>query len=165
MPAPLLLYSTNTYLKYRIQEDYVGEHYVWCSPTFSSDTLGKYSLGSGTPPSSDPVSIYRELHDAVRRTDEHCAKIENQKKTLLGLAVNWWNDGKITEAKRDDITLILGKAPFKDWRPLIFLIPYPAVAARVEEVARDRRASMEPEFIIRDLKRSEFEIIEPMPCN
>jgi hypothetical protein len=55
----LLLYSTNTLLKFRIQEDYRHEHYVWCSPAFEAAKLSRYALGATTPPSSDPVSIYR----------------------------------------------------------------------------------------------------------
>ena len=51
--APLLLYSTNTYLKFRIQRDYRREHHVWCSPTFEAAKLGRYVRGAGTPLSSD----------------------------------------------------------------------------------------------------------------
>jgi hypothetical protein len=160
MQPPLLLFSTTTFLKFRIQQDFRGEHFAWCSPTFSAETLNKYSLGSGTPPSSDPASIYRDLCDAVRRTDEHNPKINDHIKTLLALAVEWHNGGLITAAKRDDITMIVTKVPFSQWRPLIFVIPYAGVTGRVEEVPRDKRASMEPEYIIRDLRRHEFEIVE-----
>ena len=82
MTAPLLLYSTNTHLKYRIQERYRSEHHVWCSPSFSAAKLNKYAMGSGTPPSADPASIYRDLYEAVRRTDEHNSKILDQKKIV-----------------------------------------------------------------------------------
>jgi hypothetical protein len=160
MPPPLLLYSTNTYLKFRIQEDYRGEHHAWCSPMFSASALNKYALGSGTPPSSDPASIYRDLSEAVRRTDEHCAKIADQRAVLLALAVEWHNGGKITDAARDDIAMIVSKATFNHWRPLLFVIPYAGVATRVQDVARARRASMEPEFIVPDLKSEEFGIVE-----
>ena len=161
MPSPLLLYSTNTYLKFRIQEQYRGQHHAWCSPTFAAEKVDKYALGAGTPPSSDPASIYRDLSEAVRRTDEHCAKIIDQKKTLMALAVDWHREGHITEASRNDIVTSVNMAPFTYWRPLIFVIPYAIVTGRVEEVPREKRASMEPEYIIRDLKMGEFGIIEP----
>ena len=148
MPRPLLLFSTNTYLKYRIQEDYRQEHYVWCSPTVAYDSVGKYARGAGTPPSSDPASIYRELAEAVRRTDEHCAKILDQKTGLLARAVDWHAAGLITDATRDDITMTVEKAPFSLWRPLLYVIPFAVVAKRVQDVPRDKRASMEPEYII-----------------
>jgi hypothetical protein len=87
--VPLLLYSTTTYLKFRIQQDYRAEHYAWCSPVFAAETLNKYGIGAGTPPSSDPASIYRDLHHAVQRNDGHASKITEQKAVLTALAVNW----------------------------------------------------------------------------
>lgn len=83
MPTPLLLYSTNTYLKFRIQDRYRQQHHVWCSPNFSAATLNKYSLGSSMPRTSDPATIYRDLAAAVAGNDGHCPK----RKTLLALAV------------------------------------------------------------------------------
>lgn len=40
------------------------------------------------------------------------------------------------------------------------MIPYSPVAARVKSVARELRASTEPEFIIEDLVAGEYDIIE-----
>jgi hypothetical protein len=159
-PPPLLLYSTNTYLKFRIQEDYRGEHHAWCSPVFAAETLNKYAIGAGTPPSSDPASIYRDLHGAVRRADEHNGKIIAQKTVMMALAVEWCNNGLITAGARDEITTIVRMAPFLDWRPLLFIIPYACVSDRVREAPREKRASTEREFIVPDLKRDEFDIIE-----
>jgi hypothetical protein len=158
---PLILYSTNTYLKFRIQEDYRKEHYVWCSPAFDATKLGKYAVGSSTPPSSDPASICRNLHRAVSQSDDHDAKIAEQRKTLLSLAVQWFTAGHITDADKDEITAIVSTARFPDWRPVVFIIPYATVAARVTEVPRAKRASIEPEYIIEDLKFHEFDLIEP----
>jgi hypothetical protein len=158
---PLILYSTNTHLKYRIQEDYLREHYVWCSPAFDAAKLGRYALGAGTPPSSDPASIYRSLYRAVVGCDDHDPKIAEQRKGLLGLAVQWFTAGQISERARDDIIAMVTNARFSEWRPLVFLIPYHLVASRVVEVERARRASPEPEYIIPNLKPGEFDIIEP----
>jgi hypothetical protein len=164
MTAPLLLYSTNTYLKFRMQDRYRGEHYVWCSPSFSAQKLNKYSLGSNTPASSDPASIYLELQDAaIERPDSHNARILSQKATLLSLAVDWCEAKHITEHQRDDITAVVGGAPMSYWRPLLLVIPYAGVAGRVQEVPFLQRASMEPEFIIPDLKPTEFGIVELHP--
>ena len=59
---------------------------------------------------------------------------------------------------------IVGRATFTDWTPLIFVMPYAPLKARVEDVPRDRRASHEPEYIIADLRPGEFDIIEiPKP--
>jgi hypothetical protein len=164
MCPPLLLYSTNTYLKYRIQGQYRSEHYVWCSPAFSAEKLNKYAIGSGTPPSSDPATIYRDLLEAaVRRPDEHNAKILNQKNTLMALAVDWSEANHITKAQKEDIVASVEVAPLSSWRPLLFVIPFVVVEQRVEEVPRQRRASFEPEFIVRDLKPHEFGIVELAP--
>jgi hypothetical protein len=159
---PLLLYSAVTYLKFRIQELYRGRHYVWCSPVFEAGTLAKYQLGAGTPPSSDPASICRRLHAAVTRGDDHDEKIESQKSSLLGLAVEWSKNGEIAEEDRDEITAIVTRASFKDWRPLLFVIPYEPIQTRVSLVPRQKRASLEPEYIIEDLVQGEFNIIEPI---
>jgi hypothetical protein len=159
--APLLLYSTNSYLKFRIQRDYRGEHHAWCSPTFEAAKLGRYVRGAGTPPSSDPASIYRNLHRAVTEADDHDSKIAEQKKVLLSLAVKWCDDGIISVPEREEITAITTSARFPDWRPLLFVMPYHLVAARVQSVPRGHRASIEPEYIVADLKSHEFDIIEP----
>jgi hypothetical protein len=160
-PPPLLLYSTNTYLKFRIQQDYRAEHFVWCSPVFAAEALNKYALGAGLPPSSDPASIYRDLHHAVQRTDEHNDKIIKQKAVLMALAVDWCNDGHISPEDRDDITAVVNRAPFAEWRPIILVIPFAGVASRVRRASRDDRAGSEPEYIVPDLKEGEFGIVEP----
>lgn len=161
---PLLLWSTNTHLKYRIQKEFFGDkHYVWCSPVFSAAALGRYDIGANQPPSSDPFSIYRELRDAVGRTDSGCAKIISQKKVLRALAVELHGEGKISEAAMKEIVAMVKTADFSDWRPLIYTIPFSPVANRVLSVPRGQRASHEPEYIVRDLDRGEFQIIE-MPA-
>lgn len=68
---------------------------------------------------------------------------------------------RISDDDRDEIIALLNASQIADWRPLIYVIPYTPVASRVEAVARAGRASHEPEYIIRDLAISEFEIIEP----
>ena len=55
---------------------------------------------------------------------------------------------------------MVDKAPFQEWRPLLYLIPRNLVADRLELVPIRERASGEKEYIIRDLRRSEFEIVE-----
>lgn len=159
--SPLLLYSTNTYLKYFIQQTYLDSHHVWCSPTFEAHTRDRYSAGAGQPASSDPCSIYRDLCRCVANPDDHDPKINSQRSTLMSLAVTWEASGAISSTDRDDIIATVQAAKFRDWRPLIYLIPYAGVAPRVQIVDRQRRASHEFEYIVPDLKRSEFEIIEP----
>jgi hypothetical protein len=163
--TPLVLWSTNTYLKNRIQQQFHGgRHYVWCSPVFEGAALPRYAIGSVQPASSDPATIYRQLHRAVSTRDAGNEKIASQKKILKALAVKWHKDGAISQDQRDEIVAMITKSELIDWRPLIYVIPYPAVAARVHLVPRPRRASHEPEYILVDLVEEEFHIIEPVPC-
>lgn len=158
---PLLLWSTNTALKFKIQERFRdGKHHVWCSQTFDGKAVGKYAIGRDQAISSDPLAIYKDLRDAVDSSDSHNAKIASQIKVLTALAVQWAADGQISDRNRDEIIAIVSKAVITDWKPLIFVIPYATVASRVKEVPRAKRASHEPEFIVEDLASTEFEIIE-----
>ena len=159
--APPLLYSTNVFLKLLIQQQFRGDvHYVWCSESFDSTTLPRYSVGSLVAPSSDPANIYRELNEAVRRSDRHCHKIIEQKLSLTKLAVDWEAAGEIRTDERDEIVYRVDNATFAEWRPLIYIIPRALVQPRIQVVPAARRASLGPEYIIPDLQRSEFDVIE-----
>jgi hypothetical protein len=163
--GPSLLWSTNTWLKHYIQMVFgANRHYAWCSPVFDGGAQQRYALGAGQDASSDPAAIYRTLHHAVRTSNGHNEKIRDQKKTLRGLAVKWSQDGSITTAEREEIFSILKYSQIEDFKPLIYVIPYAPVAARVSLVPRERRAGHHREYIVQDLDPSEFDIIEPIPC-
>jgi hypothetical protein len=158
-----LLYSTNVFLKHHIQRTYRGDiHYVWCSEEFDSAALGRYAAGAGVPPSANPVDIYRRLKEAVRRGDTHDEKIAAQRASLLALAVRWADAGEISAEQRADIAYRINNAPFDHWRPLIYVIPrQPIEDRRLERVPAAQCAGLGPEFIIRDLHGTEFDLIEP----
>ena len=158
-----ILYSTNTQLKFVLQRDYFGGlHYAWCSPVFDPRTLGRYTAGSLLPSSSNPATIYRDLHEATVKTpDWHCKKIDDQKATLMSLAVKLAESGNITEAARDEVTQIVRTAPITEWRPLLYIIPYTeALKPRIKEVPLAKRASREMEYIVEDLRVEEFHVVE-----
>lgn len=160
MSSPVL-YSTNVFLKLLIQQMYRGDiHYVWCSESFDSKTLGSYTHGNRVPPSSNPADIYRQLKDDVNRQDQHSAKIQEQKSSFKDLAVDWAKKGEITAADRDDIMYMVDHAAFNDWRPLIYVIPRKRVESRLQLVPMHRRAGFGVEYIIPDLRREEFDLIE-----
>jgi hypothetical protein len=161
MPPHLLLYSTNTYLKFRIQDSYRGSFFAWCSPFFDVRKLGSYSEGAGQPSSSDPYAIYVDLRNAVEKADKHNVKIGGQKKTILGVAAKWTRDSLIAEEESQEIALRVSRASFKEWRPIIYVIPAAALGQRVKSVHFSKCASLEREYIIEDLRRQEFDIIEP----
>jgi hypothetical protein len=160
MPTPVL-YSTNTFLKFHIQERFRKcIHYVWCSESFDNAKLGAYSGASLIAPSSNPAEIYRQLKLDVERADRHSAKIIAQRASLNSLAVDWEANGDITVDEKNEIIYMAKNASFIEWRPLIYVIPRQTVAARLKLVAPDKRASLGLEYIIDDLQRDEFDIIE-----
>jgi hypothetical protein len=157
----IVLYSTNTALKYRIQRDFLADvHYCWCSPAFDARKLAPYARGAAMPPSSDPCSIYRDLHAATQRPDGHCDKINSQRTVISALAVNLEHSGKIDANARDEIIEMVNRASSLDWKPYLYVIPNTGFGARLKEVPRARRASNEMEYIIEDLKATEFHILE-----
>lgn len=156
-----LLYSTNVLLKLLIQERFRGDiHYVWCSESFDSQSLPRYSLRSQVAPSSNPADIYRELKGAVQRKDQHCYKMTEQKLSLKSLAVSWEAAGEINSEEKEEIVYMVDNASFEDWRPLVYVIPRAMVDLRLKVVPANRRASFGPEYILPDLRRHEFDIIE-----
>lgn len=159
--TPPLLYSTNVFLKLLIQQQFRSDvHYVWCSESFDSTTLPRYSFSSLVAPSSNPADVYRELKEAVRRSDQHCHKINEQKVSLKKLAVDWEAAGEISTDDKDEIVYRVDNASFAEWRPLIYIIPRALVQPRLQVVPAARRASLGPEYIIADLQRGEFDVIE-----
>jgi hypothetical protein len=157
------LYSTNVWLKYQIQYRYRNDtHYVWCGETYDSRALGRYTPGASTPPTSNPAEIYDDLKQACSRSDLHNGKIKEQRAGLKARAVEWERNGEIITSDKDDIIYLVDNATFKEWRPLIYIIPVAVVQSRLQVVPIAKRASpSEMEFIIPDLKTNEFHIIEP----
>jgi hypothetical protein len=156
-----LLYSTNVLLKLLIQERFRRDiHYIWCSEHFDSSTLPKYSVSSNIAPSSNPADIYKELKIAVEKNDKHCYKIKEQKLSFKNLALDWETKGEITADDKEEIIYWVDNASFDQWRPLIYITPYELVKSRLQKVPPDKRASMGMEYIIPDLSRDEFGIIE-----
>jgi hypothetical protein len=163
-PEPLLLWSTSNRVVHFVSSRYLGRHYVWCTPVFEGRAVARYAPGFTQPASSDPATIYRNLLEAVRTSDEHNPDMVRQKTTLSGLALKLSTDGEISFDTAAEIVAYLDAAHISDWKPLIYVIPYAGVRARVEAVPRAERASAEMEYVIPNLGSAEFEIIEPMSC-
>lgn len=161
---PILLWSASNAIKHLIGSRYLGYHYVWCSPVFDGGSIGRYAPGARQPPSSDPVSIYRNLLNDVTKKDRHSNEIKRQREGCQALALRLLSEGRLATTAAAEIGAIVNAAECADWRPLIYAIPYSLVADRVQAVPFEKRASFEPEFIIPDLREEEFHIIEPMPC-
>lgn len=156
------LYSTNAVLKLMIQAEYAGDvHYVWCSEDFDAKHAPAYSLKSLVGPTSNPAEIYRELLRDCKGPDRHSYRINQQKLSFTARAHEWERDCKITAAQRDEILCLVDKAGSDLWKPLLYVIPRAHIKdVRIESVPMPERASFGPEYIIKDLKRSEFELVE-----
>ncbi len=160
MSEPLILYSTNTWLSYIIAERYyVSEHYVWCTPYFDASSLPAYN--STTPPTSTPSEIYYTLLEEVRRGDRHSIKIQENKIGILQGATYKKEAGIITEQQEKDIATIVDIAETRDFKPLLYIIPYGHVADILKEVpVEDRAHPLSVEYVIECLPRNCFDIIE-----
>ncbi|HEY6331292.1 MAG TPA: hypothetical protein VI756_18345 [Blastocatellia bacterium] len=133
---------------------------MWCSEIFDSGTQSRYSVGAGTPPSSNPADIYRQLKKDTEGRDSHSYKINEQKVSFVRLARQWFKANEITREQKEEIVYWVRTASFDLWRPLIYVIPYGPVKDRVKPVPANKCAGLGPEYIIDDLKRTDFDIIE-----
>jgi hypothetical protein len=109
----MLLYSTNTFLKFIIQQRFRHDiHWVWCSENFDSKKAPSYSDASLVAPSSNPLDIYHELRRDVAGRDSHSAKITSQKASLQSLAVEWHAKGEINADQKGEILFMVNTASF-----------------------------------------------------
>lgn len=160
MPAPLILYSTNSWLAYAINERYyAGRHFVWCSPFRGPGTMPAHDVT--TPPSSSPLEIYRALYRDVAAGDRHSSKIRDNKIGLLRGAEIRRSKGHIREDDERDIAAVIDGAETRDFRPLLYVIPCSRLSKKIISVPVEKRAHpLSDEFIIDDLRRKSFDVIE-----
>jgi hypothetical protein len=161
MALPLALYSTATWLGYKINEqDYGGVHYVWCTPHFDprSPFLG---VASAVPPTSSPKAIYQSLFAEVEAGDRHSAKIAQNRLGIQRGADVQFRKGSITESARDEILAIVEAAEVRDFRPLLLVIPYALVAMKIRQVPiKDRAHPLSEEYNLERLPRDAFDVLE-----
>lgn len=160
MHSPLVLYSANTWLAYMIAQRYYGQiHYAWCTPDFDPRSLA--FTDASVPPTSSPLEVYRNLAEEVRRGDLHSAKIKENKVGVLRGATAKYAQGKIGDDQRKEIAEIVDAVQTRDFRPLLYVIPYAGIADLVNEVpVKDRAHPLSAEYIIEELPRDRFDVIE-----
>lgn len=74
--APKLLFSTNTLLSYYIAEKYYnGVYFAWFAISFD--------MGNKQPASSNPITICRDIIDAVATNDQNCEKLDRIRNGIL----------------------------------------------------------------------------------
>jgi hypothetical protein len=160
MPDPLVLYSTQTLLAYRINQRYYKEkHWVLCSPYRGRGSAAAFD--STVPPSSSPFEIYRNLHEDVQGNDQHSAKIKANKEGLLRGANAKLKKGIINRDIVGEIAAVVNKAQVSDFSPVLYVIPYQRVVKQIKLVPVEQRAHpLSDEYQIDLLPRGHFDIIQ-----
>jgi hypothetical protein len=163
MAGDLLLYSTNTFLAFKIAEQFYGDlHYVWCSPDFSSANVP--SLAYSNPPSSSPRDIYERLHEDVTRGDKHSAKVLANRTGIQNGATQKANLGVITDKQKREIYSIANQASIQFFKPLLFVIPLSSVGHLIQLVPVRKRANpLSREYIVEQLPRACFHVLDYRP--
>jgi hypothetical protein len=156
----LVMYSTNTRLAYMLNQKYYKEqHYVYCCPYFDASQVS--ALEQGTPPSSSPSELLRDLAAEAVRSDRHGARIALNKAGLRRGAVAKLAAGVITSEQQSEILQIVDLAEAALFRPLLYVIPAAAVETKIRPVPlADKAHPLSEEYIIDTLRRAEFDIIE-----
>jgi hypothetical protein len=159
MKDPLLLYSTNTWLAYAIAERYYGGvHYAWCSPVYDGTKAASHF---NIPPSSSPAELYRALLDEVERGERHSELMKRNRSGILAGLKAKVAAGVIHEARRQEIETILEDSHPREFRPVLFVMPFAAVRDRVVEASvRDRAHPMSIEYLVEQLPRDCFDMLE-----
>ncbi|HET7230692.1 MAG TPA: hypothetical protein VFJ16_11860 [Longimicrobium sp.] len=159
MTRPLLLYSTNTLLGYAIAERfYRGVHYAWCSPVFDGKAT---AVHINIPPTSSPSGIYRQLWEETTRGEMHSSTIPRIRDGIKGGAEAKLAAGVINAAEREEILKMIQHASVREYRPVLYVIPYDRVETLVSDVPVHERAHpLSVEFKVQALPRDCFDLIE-----
>jgi len=156
---PLILFSTNTYIAYRINRDYYGDkHFVYCTSKAGCKSLNVELLGN--PPSSRPMGRYNQLKDESKTGELH-GLIKEQKHGIQKGALEKYRKNQITLIQKEEILYIAEHAKNLDYRPLLYIIPYSKVKELLKKVKIQNKASLfSEEYIIKELPGDSFVIIE-----
>lgn len=159
MNSPLLLYSTNTWLAYSVAEVfYGGVHFAWCSPVYDGR---KTAAHVNIPPSSSPAEIYRRLLEDTGRGDRHSDFIERNIAGIRLGAEARRKQGLIGPEEEEEILTGLEKAERREFRPVLYVVPFDQIEGIVTRVDVERRAHlMSIEYIVESLPRASFDMIE-----
>lgn len=157
----ILLFSVSTRLAFYINETFYGHHFAWCSPVFNTEKLDSFHTFKNIPPSSNPYTIYDRYKRDVSASDFHSSCIIQNKAGLKNGAIQKLAVGIIDGADFSRINAIIDTALISQYSPLLYLIPTEIVKNRIQLVDVNKTANpLSVEYLIHDLKKSEFEIID-----
>ena len=156
---PKILYSTNTYISYRISEKYYeGKHYVYCSSKAGCESLSDRIIDN--PPTSCPMYRYKQLKEESQTGELH-GLIKEQKSGLRKGVIEKYKKGIITSKQKKDLLYIIEHSQNTDFKPLLYLIPYENVKELLKEVkVEDKAHPLSEEYIIEELPSDYFEILD-----
>lgn len=157
---PLLLFSANSLLAYRIAEKYYGNiHYVWCATAFGSPDLTNPLIRN--PRSSLPYERFLELKkDTTGVPDRHSNMIISQRTGIKKGASEKFRRKQITRKQRDEIFAAVTSADPQDFTPLMFVMPFAKVKKIAQTVPIKARAHpLSDEWLIPQLPRDCFDVI------
>jgi hypothetical protein len=159
MLRPLVLYSTNTLLSFAIAERfYGGVHYAWCSPVFDRKAA---AMHINIPPTSSPAAIYRQLWEETSRGEMHSDAILRIREGIAGGAHAKLAGGVIDAAQHEEIMKMISRATTREFRPVLYIIPYDRVEPLVADVPVEERAHpLSIEYKITALPRDCFDPLE-----
>jgi hypothetical protein len=137
---------------------YRRHHYVWCTPHFDPRQRGR---DSAVPPTSSPFEMYRTLFEETSRGERHSSKIAQNRVGIVHGANAKLLSRVITDQQREQITAVVNAAHPSDFRPLLYVIPTNLIAKLLREPPpEDKAHPLSEEYIIDDLPRRYFDVIE-----
>ena len=159
MAESLLLYSTNSWMTFALNEQhYGGQHWVWCSPFFRPKA-GVFP--NAMPPSAIPGEIYDGYYKDIKGDDGHSIYIPKNKAGLIKGVKAKRDQGIITVERAAELIAAIKAAKPRDFRPLLYVIPFSAVQDIAEEVPlRERAHPLSVEYRIKTLSNKLFDAIE-----
>jgi hypothetical protein len=160
MNSKSVLYSCCTWLSFQINQSYYDKkHYIWCTQYF--DPQSRINPYNSVPPTSSPKEIYWTLQKEINAGDRHSSKIVQNKAGLQRGADIKLKEGVITLNQHRDITEIVMAAESKDFKPILYVIPFNPVSDLIKSVAvKDKAHILSEEFIIENLPRHLFDAIQ-----
>lgn len=160
MTKPLILYSAQTYLAYRINEKYYKQfHWVWCSPFLNPKRDGTDI--NQYPPSAIPGKIYANLLLEVKSKDSFHPWAEKNKVGILKGIDEKKKSNVISPVLADTLISLVSNASLDQFTPLLYVLPFSKVSKIAIEIPPGAGASpFSVEYRIPYLPRRSFDLQE-----
>jgi hypothetical protein len=147
-----LYYSKNAKLAKEITELFFNSTFqVWSAPKFDDER---------NPPSSNPKDIFYRLHNDVKRLDNHSSKMFEIKAGLYKAIQKKKKEGLLTNEDAKKARAIVKKSQIQHFKPLLYLIPNNSTLNILSARIEDKAELLSEEYVIKDLKIGEFDIIQ-----